>query len=147
MSTFWAVSGPGIRQNHTIRQPVANYDMVPTLLRALQQQAPWNWRGRAVSEAFTDVPLPGNSTEVNDVQNSEDHAIFSFKTNSTDRGGWLYVEQNDKERTERCLSKTKQANFLEKCKYIAYHLHSYYDIHIHIHIMDIHMMDIRMTDL
>ncbi len=48
----WIISGPGIRANHRLSTPVAIIDTAPTVLRCLGLEAPADWQGQAVAEAF-----------------------------------------------------------------------------------------------
>jgi predicted AlkP superfamily pyrophosphatase or phosphodiesterase len=54
MTISWLIAGPGIRQNHTLAQPVSLLDTAPTLERVLGIQPHPHWEGRPVAEAFID---------------------------------------------------------------------------------------------
>jgi hypothetical protein len=99
MTTFWAVSGPGIRRGYELRSPVANYDAAATIMRALGKPSPLNWRGRAVEEAFEDRPVPVDNLPATAPRKQ-------LPLNAM----WMYVEEQDGQQVETCLTKTKSVS-------------------------------------
>ena len=124
-------SGPGIRKNYTIDGPVANYDMAPTVLYALNKKRPVQWLGRPILEMFiknvmvrspTAPVLPPSPTEVATARDAAQLVIPpQLPLDAVDdqdalaKGwyGWFYVELNDDEEREQCLSQFQlQATWL-----------------------------------
>lgn len=52
MNIPWILSGPGIRSNHTLTDPVFIYDTCPTLAALLELPRAREWDGRIINEAF-----------------------------------------------------------------------------------------------
>jgi arylsulfatase A-like enzyme len=48
----WIISGPGVRRDHRITDPVNIIDTAPTLAYLLGLSAPVQWSGRAVTEVL-----------------------------------------------------------------------------------------------
>ena len=51
----WIISGPGIRENTEIKGTIMQYDTAATLAAVLNVEPSPCWRGKPVTEAFTDV--------------------------------------------------------------------------------------------
>jgi arylsulfatase A-like enzyme len=58
----WIASGPGIRRNHRICQPVSILDTAPTVAHLLDISPHYSWGGGLLGEIFVDVHEPPGNT-------------------------------------------------------------------------------------
>jgi predicted AlkP superfamily pyrophosphatase or phosphodiesterase len=71
MSVPFILSGAGVKKNYHVPTEVYMYDVAPTIIFALNLNAPNAWRGKAIECAFEGIEAPQDPLQLNRRKSSE----------------------------------------------------------------------------